>query len=605
MNRRLILLCLSICIAFFTSTTFADDIQSVVNQTLAQSESLKNDSYSHIKNFNPNAVFDHYSASPDQTKYYGGVTQSDTTKLNQDAMNASSSTDAGSMASSSINQHPKFVISQNDPDINHSKLIQSDADNIVRGVTDRYIDCQSTQVCNTTYQQKICEEAPQSILQSCKKILNIDVFPHQTTTHYTLSMHVSTPDHYYSKVSVNTITGEVYPSSGPKHMSLNMSGRLPSNLDCNGLQGSITQFNTHGLSTQVKGAVSFPTCSNGMTLDFYVESPKHRESVNLDMQVDIISSITTYEMKDRWVENCDSLLHEPSCQFKSKKCDSPQSTRIINGIPVTRDCWEESYHYICHGGSGIGNCQPLQSQGCEQINTSCKEKKDDECTLYQQTYQCPVQACSNTANIACGDGKNYCLDGNCVDHNYQKSKDFAKGVSALSALADASKQLDPSSLQIFSGHSSECSEIPVGFSNCCTESGWGQDAGLANCSTEEKKLHEAREKGVAVKIGRYCSGSDPFPCLEHSQVFCVFNSKLAKIIQEQGRKGQLNIDFGSAKEPNCFGVTPDQLKSIDLGKIDFQDFYADINAKKPDLNLIQQMIQQHVQEFQNAGQVNG
>jgi conjugal transfer mating pair stabilization protein TraN len=584
----------------FFQNTYAEDIQSIVNQTLAQSESLKNDSYNHIKNFNPNSTFDHYSSNPSQTQYYGGVTQSDTTKLNQDAMNAPLSTDAGSTVSSSVSNHPKFVISNNDADISHSQFIQRDADNIVHGVTDRYVDCKSTQICNTTYSQKTCEEEPENIYQSCKKTLNIDIIPHETTTHYTLVVHVKTKDHKYAGIDVNAVTGEIN-FVGPHDTSFRLDGRLPGNLNCNGLQGSVTQFNSNNRDTHLDN-ISFPNCSNGMALDFHLSGSK---TINLDMQIDVISKVITFEVKDRWVENCDGLLHEPSCLFKSKICNQPSSTRTFQGIPVTRDCWEENYSYICHGGSGSGTCKALQAEGCEQINSLCKNKKDNECALYQQTYQCPVQACSSTANVSCGDGKNYCLDGSCVDHSYQKSKDFANGVSALSAVSDASKQLDPSSLTIFAGHPTECSEIPVGFSNCCTEKGWGQDAGLAHCSMEAKKLHEAREQGVVVKIGRYCSGSDPFPCLEHSQVFCVFNSKLARIIQQQGRVGQLGMNFGSAKNPNCLGITPDQLRSIDLGKIDFQDFYADINAKKPDIKQIQQKIDQHVQQFQDAGQING
>jgi conjugal transfer mating pair stabilization protein TraN len=596
MNRLLLCVLMSI----FISNAYADDMQLIVNQTLAQSEVLKNDSYNHIKNFNPNTAFDHYSSNPGQTQYYSGTTQSDTSKLDQDVSNARSLTEAGNIVSSSISQHPNFVITKDDADISHSQFIQSDADNIIHGVTDRYVDCNATKICKATYQQKQCEEAPEDIFQSCKKTLNIDIIPHETTTHYTLVVHVTTDHHKYAGININAVTGSIN-FMGPRDTSFRLDGRLPSNLNCEGLQGSITQFNTNDRDTHLD-YINFPTCSNAMSLDFHLTGSR---IINLDMQIDVISKVMTYEVKDRWVENCDSLLHEPSCMFKSKTCNQPQSTRTFHNIPVTHDCWEESYRYICHRGSGLGNCKPLQSQGCEQIDSVCKEENNNECTLYQKTYQCPIQTCSNTANVTCGDGKSYCLDGNCVDHSYKPSNDFAKSISALSAVSDASKQLDPSSMTIFAGHSSECNEIPVGFSNCCTEEGWGQDVGLANCPLEAKILHEAREKGVVVKVGRYCSASGPIPCLEHSQVFCVFNSKLARIIQEQGRRGQLQIDFGSAQSPNCLGVTPDQLKSIDFGKIDFKEFYSDINTKQPDLNQIQQDVQQHVQKSQNAEQLNG
>ncbi len=587
-------------ILFFTifvmNSVQANDMQSILNQTLAQSDALKKDSYKHMKNFNPNTVFDHYSSHPNQTQYYDGVMQSNTSKLNQDAMNAPSSTTAGSTVSNSINKHPNFVINQNDADMSHSRFIENNADDIIHGVTNRYVDCQSPQICKTTYQQKECEEAPENIYQSCKKTLNIDIFPHEVVTHYTLVAHVKTKERHFAEINVNTVTGNIN-YRDPREVKFTLEGRMPLNINCNGLQGSVTQQDDHGRRTRIDN-ITFPNCSNGMVLDFHLTSHK---KIKFDMQIDIVSKVITYETKDRWIDNCNGLSHEPTCMFKSKVCNQPNETRNFNGISVRRDCWEETYHYICHGGNGAGNCQPLHAQGCEQINSVCKEQKNNQCALYHRTYQCPVQSCSNSSNIFCGDGKSYCLDGNCVDHSYNQSKDFARGISALSSVADASKQFDPNSLTIFSGYSAECSEKPIGFSNCCTEKGWGQDTGLAHCPQDAKKLHEAREKGVTVKIGRYCSGSEPFPCLEHSQVFCVFNSKLAKIIQEQGRKDQLQMGFGSAKHPNCMGITPDQLKSIDLGKIDFQEFYADIHAKTPDLNQIQQTIEQRIKKIQDAG----
>lgn len=585
----------------FNNNVFAGDMRSAFNQTLAEADSLKQDSYSHIQHFNPNDVFKNYTPNPSETNYYGDVTDKSANKLDQDKLNVVSSTDVGKIVSTSVKDHPKFVISDNDPNINHSQFIQNEADAIVRGVTDHYVDCKATQTCQTTFEKQLCEEAPQVLSQSCKKTLNIDLNPQETTTHHTLLLHLKTRDHNYAAVSINAVTGVVN-SIGPHDASVVMEGRLPSTISNQDLAGAVTEFNTNNRGTHLD-RINFPTRSNGMILDFGLSGSK--KFINLDMKIDLVSKVVTYNVKDRWTDTCSGLLNQSSCSFKAESCTSPQATKIIHGIPVTRDCWEESFQYQCHGGSGAGNCTPLQTQGCEQISSACKNKTETECTLYQQTYQCPIKTCANTSNIACGDGQTYCLDGDCVDHSYKPSGDFASSISALSAVSDASKQFDPSTQTLFAGHSSECSEIPVGFSNCCAESGWGQDSGLAHCSPQAKKLHEEREKGMVIKVGRYCSGPDSFPCSEHSQVFCVFNSKLAKIIQDQGRHGQLHIDFGSAKNANCLGITADQFKSIDLGKVDFTDFYADIKAKQPDMKQVRQTIDQHIQQFQNAGQVNG
>ena len=49
---------------------------------------------------------------------------------------------------------------------------------------------------------------------------------------------------------------------------------------------------------------------------------------------------------------------------------------------------------------------------------------------------------------------------------------------------------------------------------------------------------------------------------------CNFNSKLARIINEQGRP-QLNKGWGSASNPECKGFTPEEFQKLDFSKIDF------------------------------------
>lgn len=578
-------------IAYATSSEF----ESGINEAKQMAPQLQKNASNNVKTFDPHSVFKNYNDNPDQKKYYQGVMQADAGQLLNDASKNKSS-ETGMNISNSIYQHPSFVINKSDPDMQHSQLLQSEADNIIHGVISQYIDCKPKQACTTQYQAKQCEESPQAIFQSCKKKLTIDVIPHETVTHYPLTAFLSVDDHNYAGVSINTVNGRV-DFLGPHDASFRLNGRLPANIDCHTLQGSIT--------SKKGGArldnINFPSCSNGLALDYHI-SGGHK----LDLQIDITSKVVTYEVNDHWIDDCASIINESTCKLKSQQCDIPGSTQVIQGIPVSRDCWQQSYNYICRLGSGEGNCKSLQSQGCEQVNSECKNKTNGQCSLYSQTYRCPIQSCSPTTDVICANGQDYCLNGDCTDRSYQQSKDFASAVSALSAVVEAGKQLDQSSLTIFTGHPSECSEKPMGFSNCCTETGWGQDIGLDNCPDAAKKLHESRENQLAIKVGRYCSGPEPFPCIEHAQVFCVFNSKLAKILQEQGRKGQLHIKFGSAKEPNCQGITPDQLQSLDLSRIDFKDFITDLNKNitNHDLKQIQDMIQQRVQQSK-AGKTNG
>jgi conjugal transfer mating pair stabilization protein TraN len=508
---------------------------------------------------------------------------------------------SGNAITDAILTHPSYVINESDPDMQHAQLLQSEAYHIVHGMTSQYVDCKPKETCTKQYEKKYCEEVSQAIFQVCKKKLVVEIVPHETVTHYPLIAHLSVKKHDYAGVNSSVVDGHIN-FLGPKNdATFILQGRLPATLDCQSIQGSVLSSTGNAQLDYIH----LPSCANGMTLDMHMSSGHKR-----DVQIDIVSKITTYETKDHWVDECDALSHDRTCHMQSQPCDVGPSTQVIQGIPVTRDCWQQTLNFVCRGGNNDGTCKPLQLAQCEQIGSVCQHKTNDLCTLYRQTYRCATTSCHPTTDVVCGNGKDYCLDGNCTDHSYTASTDFAKSVSALSAVADAGKNMDQSEMKVFTGHPSECSEISLGFSNCCTENGWGQDLALEHCSMGEKKLHVARENKQVIKVGRYCSGPEPFPCIEHNQVFCVFNSKLAKIIQEQGREEQLHINFGSAKQPNCSGLRFEELQGIDLAKIDFQSFFNEelsktLKNQDPDVKHLQEVMQTHINQAMQTGKAHG
>ena len=96
---------------------------------------------------------------------------------------------------------------------------------------------------------------------------------------------------------------------------------------------------------------------------------------------------------------------------------------------------------------------------------------------------------------------------------------------------------------------------------------------------EEKQLGLARGQQRAIDIGRYCAESLLGVCYRTKRVFCVFKSKMAKIVQEQGRAQQLGINFGSAHNPECGGLRPGQLQQLDFEYIDLSMLYADVESQ--------------------------
>ena len=158
---------------------------------------------------------------------------------------------------------------------------------------------------------------------------------------------------------------------------------------------------------------------------------------------------------------------------------------------------------------------------------------------------------------------------------------FGQAVSVLAAVAAAGEdvaELNGENIRAFTGEGKSCKKFAAGFNNCCKDSGWGQDIGLSSCSSDEKALGKAKDKLLTVYVGEYCSKKVLGVCLEKKRGYCVFESKLARIVQEQGRRDQLGEGFGSGSSPECRGITVDELQKLDFGVMDFSDFYSDLDA---------------------------
>ena len=95
---------------------------------------------------------------------------------------------------------------------------------------------------------------------------------------------------------------------------------------------------------------------------------------------------------------------------------------------------------------------------------------------------------------------------------------------------------------------------------------------VTSCTQEEHAL--ARQMGL--HLCRYvktaCSISTPLGCVETRQSYCCFNSLLAKIINDAG-----GPQLGRAAA-DCSGFTIAQFGMLDLSKVDFSPFIAQIMA---------------------------
>jgi conjugal transfer mating pair stabilization protein TraN len=114
-----------------------------------------------------------------------------------------------------------------------------------------------------------------------------------------------------------------------------------------------------------------------------------------------------------------------------------------------------------------------------------------------------------------------------------------------------------------------------------------------------------RQTGLCARAGHYCSNEIDLligsVCLERTVNYCCFNSKLARIIQEQGRP-LLGKNFGSGESPDCSGLTIREIMSMDLSRIDFSEFIGSIKVKTINLNQINNQVNQSVQQGNTTAQ---
>lgn len=115
---------------------------------------------------------------------------------------------------------------------------------------------------------------------------------------------------------------------------------------------------------------------------------------------------------------------------------------------------------------------------------------------------------------------------------------------------------------------------------------------LLSCDEPEAYLQMKRGANLCHYVGSYCSTKVLGYCLIQKETHCCFNSRLARIIQDQGRP-QIGKNWGSAKSPNCSGFTPEEFQKMDFGAMDLSEFIDEImkNANVPDESTLHSLVE--------------
>jgi len=297
--------------------------------------------------------------------------------------------------------------------------------------------------------------------------------------------------------------------------------------------------------------------------------------------IKIIYEEDSYQiLPDEWVLSCDQLeekVDQGLCSYGPKTCTQGPQTRVIEGVPITRDCWQETRTYTCSYPSK-DDCGPLRARGCAQINSACKQKIGNVCAVYTQTYECKGQ--KHTRHEITGGATStlkvpFCLDGNCREQSWELNDEMMSSVAQLALLKEMQGQFESGSF--FKGTDHQCSKYILHFKDCCgSDKGWGKSVGLAgNCKPKEKALSLKRKARLCHYVGTYCAKKELGQCIKKKSSYCCFGSKLLKAFHEQGRS-QIGLGWGSAEQPLCRGFTIDEIQRIDFSKLDLSEVFEDL-----------------------------
>lgn len=360
------------------------------------------------------------------------------------------------------------------------------------------------------------------------------------------------------------------------------------------------------------------------------------------------------------------------CTRTSSACTDGPSTKTIDGVDVTRECWQYRNSFDCTSLLASTTCNNAALGKCTQAGPATCLVADNagHCLSATTDFKCQTQAATYAPALNCGPAA-FCPGGSCYDTSAPPDADFAQTVTMLEAGREAGHYVDPSNLKVFIGYDNRCVRKLFGLVNCCKGGGTsaasafnnlavaaaavgsagkaafstytydalftsdapdmvirgfealfstGLDSGLAglvagdiavsdfmlslvpgpwtlamlaiqvsgllDCPQEAQTTAMKKDANLCHAVGNYCSSRILNACVENTQTYCCFASRLARVINEQGRL-QLGQTWGSAQNPTCGGFTLAELQTLDFAAMDLTEFYAEIAPSLPDLAALQ------------------
>ena len=159
----------------------------------------------------------------------------------------------------------------------------------------------------------------------------------------------------------------------------------------------------------------------------------------------------------------------------------------------------------------------------------------------------------------------WCVGADCETRTSHANTGFVGAAAKLNMVLElGGDEFDRGNLLFFRGERRACRIRWGGLANCCKDS--GLLIGLGNCTEAERLLAQERHAGNTHYLGTRCAKRIFGVCVRRERVWCVFGSKLGRILQEAAR-AQLGIGWS-----DCRGFTVSEMERIDFEAVDLSEF---------------------------------
>ena len=175
----------------------------------------------------------------------------------------------------------------------------------------------------------------------------------------------------------------------------------------------------------------------------------------------------------------------------------------------------------------------------------------------------------------CG-GVSWCVGADCGSAAAEGSTGFVRAAASLNMVLEmGGAEFDRQNMAFFPGERRACQVRLGGLANCCDDRGALVD--LYHCPAPELDLARERDAGRTRFLGERCVQRVLGACLKRERGWCVFGSKLGRMVHEQARPA-LGIGWS-----DCRGFTAAEIERIDFDSLDLSDFFRELSdpAREP------------------------